>query len=135
MNKFSKRSLKALENADYRWSIVMNVVLQHVDCTILEGHRIESVQNQYFEQGKSKLEWPNSKHNKLPSLAIDVAPYYVGEGIPWDDRERFVLFAGFVKGVAATLGHKVRWGGDWDSDWKMKDQTFFDLPHFEFVDD
>ena len=29
---------------------------------------------------------------------------------------------------------KIRWGGDWDSDNIMKDQTFNDLPHFEIID-
>jgi hypothetical protein len=29
---------------------------------------------------------------------------------------------------------KIRWGGDWDSDNIMKDQTFNDLPHFQLED-
>jgi hypothetical protein len=60
-------------------------------------------------------------------LAVDVAPYPVD----WNDKERFYYFAGFVKGVASSLGISIRWGGDWNSDNNLKNQTFFDLPHFE----
>ena len=62
---------------------------------------------------------------------MDAAPYYVGEGIPWNDHERFVMFASFVLGVAAVLGINIRWGGDWDGDREYKDENFRDLPHFE----
>ena len=57
----------------------------------------------------------------------DVAPYQ----IDWQDKDRFYYFAGIVKGVALKLNIPIRWGGDWDSDTQVKDQTFFDLPHFE----
>jgi len=46
-------------------------------------------------------------------------------------------FAGYVKGVATmlykngTIKSRIRWGGDWDSDTDLKDNTFNDLPHFE----
>ena len=71
---------------------------------------------------------PNySKHNQEPSLAVDVAPW----PIDWNDSHRFYHFAGFVLGIAAALNIRLRWGGDWDSDFDLRDQTFFDLPHFE----
>ena len=44
---------------------------------------------------------------------------------------RFYNFAGTVQGVAKMLNIKIRWGGDWDSDNDLKDQTLYDLPHFE----
>jgi len=31
------------------------------------------------------------------------------------------------------ITHKLRWGGDWDSDKVFDDQNFDDLPHFELV--
>jgi peptidoglycan L-alanyl-D-glutamate endopeptidase CwlK len=34
--------------------------------------------------------------------------------------------------VASEEGVNVRWGGDWDGDRDIDDQTFDDLPHFEF---
>jgi len=66
----------------------------------------------------------------LPSLAVDVAPY----PIDWNDRERFCYFAGYVKGIAKSLGTELRWGGDWDRDTQVKDNNFDDLPHFELVE-
>jgi peptidoglycan L-alanyl-D-glutamate endopeptidase CwlK len=102
-------------------------VINDFDCIVLEGYRNEEAQNRYFEEGKSKLRYPHSKHNKQPSLAVDIAPYPVD----WNDRERFYYFAGYVKATAAQMGIPLRWGGDWDSDTFVHDQTFFDLPHFE----
>ena len=34
-------------------------------------------------------------------------------------------------GVAAAEGIKIRWGGDWDRDNDLADQSFNDLVHFE----
>lgn len=105
-------------------------VIKHWDCQILEGHRGKEAQNKAFKEGNSKLQWPKGKHNKLPSLAVDVAPY----PIDWKDTQRFIYFAGFVKGVAATLGIKLRYGGDWDSDTQMTDENFRDLVHWEIIE-
>ncbi len=109
---------------------LMFEVIRYYDFTVLEGHRDEHLQNLYFEQGRSKLEWPNSKHNQYPSRAIDIAPYPIN----WNDRDSFVYLAGIVKGFAHHMGIKIRWGGDWNMNNNLKDQTFFDLPHFELVE-
>lgn len=130
MNKFGKRSREALNSSDPRWTEVMEIVLQHRDCSILEGHRDEAKQTEYFETGKSKIEWPDGEHNKKPSNAIDAVPY----PIDWDDTERMRAFVFFVKGVATGLGYKVRLGADWDGDFTNKDQSFHDIPHMEFMD-
>ena len=74
--------------------------------------------------------YPNSKHNKLPSKAVDVAPY----PIDWNDPDRFYHFAGYVRGIAEGMGIKIRWGGDWNGNFDLKDQNFYDLPHFELLD-
>ncbi|MCP5136584.1 MAG: M15 family peptidase [Gammaproteobacteria bacterium] len=104
-------------------------VIKHVDCTVLEGHRSVLDQDKAFHEGRSKLRGGSSKHNMTPSMAVDVAPY----PIDWNDRDRFLLFVGFVKGVAAQLGIRIRCGADWDGDGTTTDQTFHDLPHFELI--
>jgi hypothetical protein len=38
---------------------------------------------------------------------------------------------GMVRGIAKALNLKVRWGGDWDSDGEIKDNSFDDLVHIE----
>jgi hypothetical protein len=35
--------------------------------------------------------------------------------------------------MASSMGIKIRWGGDWNGDWKVKDNHFDDLPHFELI--
>ena len=77
--------------------------------------------------GNSKVKFPNGKHNKSPSVAVDVAPY----PIDWKDRDRFHYFGGYVLGIAAMMGLRIRWGGDWDMDTQTKDNKFDDLVHFE----
>ena len=42
-----------------------------------------------------------------------------------------MAFGSFVRGVAYKMGVEIRWGGDWDGDFDLKDQTFMDLVHFE----
>lgn len=127
MLHFSIASNKALDTAHPNLQRLFREVAKHVDCTVLCGHRDKIGQDAAVAAGKSKTPWPTSKHNKVPSLAVDVVPY----PIDWGNRERFFHFAGFVKGIAAGLGIRVRWGGDWDGDNDFRDQTFDDLPHFE----
>jgi peptidoglycan L-alanyl-D-glutamate endopeptidase CwlK len=129
MAYFSDASLQKLATCHQDLQDLFKTVILHYDCTILEGHRSEADQDQLFEQGLSKVEWPDSKHNKIPSHAVDVAPY----PIDWDDTKRFYHFVGFVKGVAASMNIKLRCGADWDGDNDLKDQSFNDLVHFELI--
>ena len=93
-----------------------------IDFSVLEGYRGEEKQNEAFNTGKSKLKYPQSKHNMNPSRAVDIAPY----PIDWNNRERFAKLAGVILACAHEVGVKVVWGGDW--------KTFKDLPHFELED-
>jgi len=127
MPYYSKRSQSRLETAHPLLQDLFNEVIKHADCTILEGHRDKARQNMLYRQCKSKAQYPDSRHNALPSLAVDVAPY----PIDWEDLRRFYYFGGIVKGVAFVLDIPLRWGGDWDGDLQVKDQNFNDLPHFE----
>jgi len=117
--------------------ILMNAAASY-NSKILEGHRGKEKQNEYFEEGKSRVRWPDGKHNTTPSMAWDVAPYHLTlPHIRWNDLDGFRLFAGFIMGVAQVLfdqgkiSHLVRWGGDWDNDRDQSDQKFNDLVHFE----
>lgn len=127
MPEFSGKSKARLSTCHPQIIQVMNVAIRKVDFTILHGHRGEAEQTKLYAGGLSKLQWPDSTHNKKPSLGIDIAPW----PIDWEDRERFVFVAGIVLGVAECLGFNFRWGGDWDGDTDLHDQTFMDLGHFE----
>jgi len=127
VNKWSNTSKERLEQCDERLQALAEAVLQIHDCSVLTGHRSENAQNQAYVEGYSTIQWPYSKHNKLPSLAIDLAPFPIN----WKNTKRFYYFAGIVMGVAKQMNLPIRWGGDWDMDNDLDDSNFLDLVHFE----
>lgn len=133
MPKFSRKSQEILFTCNEELQVIMNDVVRITDIKIISGKREEEEQNWLFRNGFSKKMFPNSKHNSeindALSEAVDIAPYPVD----WKDEEKFYYVAGHVKGVAGMLGIKVRWGGDWDMDDDLHDQTFMDLGHFELI--
>jgi len=134
MPVFSERSQARLAECDTRLQSVFTEVIKHFDCIVLCGHRSKVDQDAAVKAGTSQTPWPASKHNKRPSLAVDVAPFErPAAPVNWQDRERMTFFAGFVLGVAELKGVPLRWGGDWDRDTQVRDNGFDDLVHFEIV--
>ena len=119
MPKFSERSKHNLSTCSPLLRCVFDEVIKHRDCAVICGHRGQEAQDKAFAEGKSKLRWPLSEHNQQPSRAVDVVPY----PIDWSDITRFRMFGNFVLGVAAWLGLKLEWGGNWE--------TFKDYPHYQ----
>ena len=135
MPKFGTTSRERLSTCHILIQNVMNEVINHWDCSILEGARGKETQNRYFTEGKSKLRWPDSYHNttdyRPKADAVDVMPYHPKRPhIHWEDKLEAIRFASFVQGVAAGMGVKLVWGGDWDQDWNTEDQRWNDWPHF-----
>ncbi len=100
------------------------------DLTVLCGHRGEAEQAAAVSSGASRLSWPRSKHNKTPSLAVDVAPL-VGGAVTWD-WAAYRAVAPHVKAEWAEMqaegrypGVSLIWGGDW--------VRFPDGPHWELA--
>jgi peptidoglycan L-alanyl-D-glutamate endopeptidase CwlK len=142
MYYYSKKSKAALNSAHPDLQKLFNEVIKIHDCTIIFGKRTLEEQQKLFAQGRTipgkivtNCDGINKKSKHQDGLAVDVAPYFGKENlkIDWSDREKFVHFAGIVKGVASQLGIKMRWGGDWDSDNELHDQTWMDLPHYELL--
>lgn len=130
MPSFGKASLERYATLDPRLQEILDEVIKYKDFTIVCGHRGQVDQDKAVADGLSKTKWPNSKHNSLPSRAVDVAPY----PIDWHDTVAFSRLIGALELAAAQKGIKVRWGGDFDSDGKTyKDDDFVDLPHLELV--
>ena len=129
MAAFGKASLERLATLCPELQDALTEAIKHRDFVIVCGHRGEADQNAAVAAGNSKTPWPTSKHNLLPSDAADVAPY----PIDWNDRIAFASLAGFIVGIAAAKGIKLRWGGDWDKDGASADEKFVDLPHIEVV--
>ena len=75
------------------------------------GHRGEVAQTKAYNDGASGAEWGESEHNEFPSKAIDAGPYIPGVGIPWEDENCWIVYAGAVFKKAQEMGIKLKWGG------------------------
>lgn len=134
---FSGKSEEKLYQCGYGIQAVMRKALAMgiMDFSIIEGHRGEVKQTEYFtsDPPRSKVPWPKGNHNSRPSKAVDAVPYIDGS-LSWNKLHCCVL-AGVVLACAKTLSVKIRWGGNWDMDLEpIADQDFQDLVHFEEVD-
>ena len=84
------------------------------------------------EKGRSQTPWPRSKHNNLPSTAVDVAPW----PIDWDDADSFLVLAGYILATADRLDVPLRWGGSWGHGaerFNLHRTNFHDFGHFELA--
>jgi peptidoglycan LD-endopeptidase CwlK len=125
MNKFSQRSRDNLKQCHNDLRIVAEHAIQYVDFTVICGYRGEHEQNKAYDDGFSKLRYPNSKHNKQPSEAFDFMPYpFKG----WDDIAGFEKIGHMMLAIAGILKQygviesDLSYGGDWD---------FKDYPHIQ----
>ena len=134
MYKFSDRSLERLLTCHVDLQKICNIAIQHWDITIVCGFRDKEAQNRAFEEGFSKVVFPNGKHNTFPSNAVDVAPWEKSiKGIPWNDIDSFKRLGYFMLGIAAGKGIKLRWGADWNKNYDTEDERWNDWPHYELV--
>ena len=129
MASFSDKSQSILDTCHPDLINICKLVIRNYDFTVTEGFRTNARQDELFRQNKTTKQAGESKHNQQPSIAVDVCPY----PIDWDNPKRFYLLAGFMFQAASILDVRIRWGGDWDSDWDHTDQKFHDLPHFELM--
>jgi len=121
MPKFSKKSLDRLATCDERLQRICNELIKETDFTVLCGWRSKIEQDAAFASGASDLKYPESKHNKFPSLAVDIAPY----PIDWNNHVAFKeLSVKFLK-ISSKMGIKVTWGGSWRKR---------DMPHYQLED-
>jgi peptidoglycan L-alanyl-D-glutamate endopeptidase CwlK len=118
--KFGKKSLDRLDEVHEDLQKIAHKLIERMDVTVLCGYRGKEEQEQAFINGNSKLRFPHSKHNKKPSLAMDIAPF----PIDWKDMKRFIDMCKAVEEIAAELGIKIILGRDFE---------FRDMPHIELV--
>lgn len=138
MPQFSALSQERLATCDMRLQIIMNEVIKRVDCVVLEGHRGKVAQEAAFAAGKSQKHWPDGNHNSMPSKAVDVAPYLPEIKIDWGDLIAFGRLMGYIQRVADERQIKLRFGLDWDGDWRSvnrdPNEHFLDAPHVELIE-
>lgn len=122
-NRFSSHSLKQLKTCDIALREICNRAILEYDFSVLCGHRDETEQNYAFDNGFSRLKFPKSKHNKIPSRAVDIAPYPT----LYADPVKFVELSKVIRRIADELMIPILWGGDaWGK--------FVDMAHWELVD-
>lgn len=132
MPYFGQTSMERLKTCHPNLQRILLEAIKYTDFTIVCGHRGKAEQEKAYREKRTQLDWPHSRHNSMPSYAVDIAPWHTtAPHIDWSDSEGFIYLAGIVKGVAFMLGYDLRWGGDWDDDHDQRDEKFRDLPHFE----
>jgi len=133
MPTFSTLSQQRLATCDPRLQEILNEAIKHVDFTVMCGHRGQEEQDEAVRLGRSTKRWPNSTHNSTPSRAVDVAPWLPDVKIDWNDTAAFARLFGYIQRIADEKGIKIRWGGDWNGNFRTKDERFVDMPHIEIV--
>lgn len=122
MYYYSKSSKAKLEKCHPQLQDIAHALIQIMDVTILCGHRGEQAQSEAYVLGNTMLEYPHSKHNQTPSMAIDFAPW----PIDWNDLSRFQMMCGAIEGIALVKGINIRLGRDF--------KMFVDMPHVELLE-
>lgn len=134
MPKFGNHSIVQLATCHPDLQRVLNEAIKYFDFRVEEGFRNQHDQHVAFLAGNSKLDWPHGNHNQSPSKAADCYPFPVDLSDNTKNLQRFCVLAGVIHTVAQQLNIKIRWGGDWNQNWDMRDEpNFRDLPHFELV--
>lgn len=100
------------------------------DVSATEGHRTREA-HEALPAGATQVTWERSKHSRSPSWALHLDPY----PIQYEDDRRYYVLHGVVLLAAEDLGLRdvLRWGGDWDRDLELIDETFRDLAHYELT--
>lgn len=130
---WSPNSQKVYDELDARLQVLVTRIRDEVvDISLVCGHRNQQDQDEANDTGHSQLRWPNGKHNKYPSVAVDLQPYPYPSSTPklWASLG---YIAGRAYAIAEEEGFQIRWGGDWDGDGDLTDQKFDDLFHLELT--
>lgn len=126
-DKFGPKSQACLAQAHPLFTLVFNQVVEIKNCTLIQSVRGESGQKKAILDGTTTLPWPDSLHNKIPAMAVDVQPWPFRE----TDHTDIHRLAGVILAVSKSMGIPLTWGGDWDGDGDTKDQKLVDLFHWE----
>ena len=127
---FTRKELIRLSEAEKSLEDLCEAVNEKFPIFIICGHRNKEDQELAVISGHSKVHYPNSKHNSLPSKAVDLCPYPIN----WDDRKAFYEMYKVVMATAQEMGIKIRAGADFNQDGDLTNDKWVDRPHFEIED-
>lgn len=127
MPQFGTKSRAKRDQCTVKSQGVLNEAIKHVDFSVVTGHRDMATQNEAHANGRSQLQWPNSRHNSLPAEAFDIIPYPSGWDATW---EEWYELATYILVAAAEQGVPLEWGGHWKNFTGQGDKDR-DWAHFE----
>lgn len=148
MYHFGQNSLDKLSTCHIDIQTIMKLAIKRtrIDFGITYGNRSITFQKELFDAGKSQLDGitKKSKHNFLPSLAVDIHIWHPDKEIRnklVEDKPSLAYVAGVVVSCSNELLEQnkiitggIRWGGNWDRDGIiLLDQKFWDMYHFELI--
>ena len=136
MYKFSKASLSRLDSVDRRIKDIMlrSIKYSPIDFGIPSDGGLRTPEEQYalFKAGKSKCDGDSVMSKHQSGKAIDVFAYLNGAA-NWE-KEYYFILCGVIMSSAKSLGHELRWGGDFNMNWDLTDDGFMDYVHFEIIE-
>src|SRR6478736_2330599 len=95
--KFSQASLASRAKLLPCLQQVVDEAIKVIDFKILDATRGKAAQEKAFKQGNTEVHYPNSAHNYVPALAMDLfpAPY------DWDNRQSFINLSKVILAIPA----------------------------------
>lgn len=149
IEEIEKREAEILQNV-HSDLITFYLFLKHeypCNYTIFFGYKNEMYQNLSYEYGESKFKYPDSKHNRTPSLAIDIVFFkydpldYSNYIFTEDSIEKLKEIGKIGKRISKWLyikdkiENEIKWGGDFDppqyQHWEI--DSFYDMYKKEMV--
>lgn len=128
MATFDKRSLERLRHAHPLLQRIMHEAIKKAPFLVLDSQRGRAAQELAFRLKHTKAHFGNSAHNWSPSVALDVAPIPLN----WKNPKPFIILAQqIILPIALGMKIPIRWGGDWNMNGNVNDESFSDKPHFE----
>ena len=113
MYRWGTKSKRIRATLDPRLQVIVDELLNYVDVSLTSGYRDREEQNGLFENNRTQVRFPDSKHNRKPSLAVDLQP----SPYPKNDNDLRAAL-GYIAGLAMMIAHnhgwQLRWGGDWN---------------------
>jgi peptidoglycan L-alanyl-D-glutamate endopeptidase CwlK len=120
IHHFSPLSKNRLSQCHPKLQELCHAILQEIDIAVICGYRGEVEQNKAFAEKKSKLKYPKSKHNQIPSRAVDIVPM----PLDWNNIAAFERMCLIAEEKAKELRIPIRLGRDF---------SFRDFPHVELI--
>jgi len=132
--KLSKSSKARLETTS---PLIQKIIIAALESSMIDfgipkygGKRTAEEQKALYDDGKSKCDGKDKRSYHQSGNAVDIVAYVNGH-YTYDARYYYML-GHHILSTAKRMGiTNMRWGGDWDRDFDLDDQTFNDLCHFE----